>query len=391
MKRIFFTVLILLFAFVVISQPATVPGTIIAYSDPSTEVYLGSPSIAILPDGSYVASHDHFGSGINVDSSTLTSVYKSVDHGNNWEKVSDIRNLFWSNLFVLNDDLYNFGMTCRYGQMVIRKSTDGGNTWTDPVDTKSGLLSKEKQYHTAPMPMVVHKDRIYRAVEHRDPPEEWGVNYEAHVISADVDADLLNLKSWQISNPIHYNKDWKIGNAWLEGNVVITPDNELVNILRVNHTLSGGYAAQIHISDQGKKLSFDPEKDFLHFPGGCKKFSIRFDKTTNRYWTLTNYMKDVGYNPERTRNCLALVSSNDLKTWIVHEIILYHPDFVHTGFQYADWQFEGQDIIALVRTAYDDGIKKPHNCHDANYITFHRIKDFSQYVDQVISTFHNRH
>jgi hypothetical protein len=43
-----------------------------------------------------------------------------------------------------------------------------------------------------------------------------------------------------------------------------------------------------------------------------------------------------------------------------------------TGFQYADWQFDGDDLIYLVRTSYDGG----HNYHDANRITFHRIEDF---------------
>ena len=43
-----------------------------------------------------------------------------------------------------------------------------------------------------------------------------------------------------------------------------------------------------------------------------------------------------------------------------------------TGFQYPDWQFDGDDIIYLVRTAY----KGAPNYHDANRITFGRIKDF---------------
>ena len=383
-------IILLLFVltFPAFPQAVEIPGTIVAYSDPDTEIYLGSPSITILPDGTYIGCHDHFGPGTK-DTSSITFVYRSPDKGNTWEKVSEIENQFWSNLFILNNDLFIFGMTCQYGHMVIRKSTDGGYSWTDPVDEKTGLLGIEREYHTAVMPMLVHNGRIYRAVEHRNPPEKWGVNFESLVISADINSDLLKAKCWRTSNRLHYGQDWHIGTAWLEDNVVISPDNELVNILRVNHPEGGGYAARVHINKNGKEVLFDPEKDFLHFPGGSKKFTIRYDEITNRYWVLTNYLKDVGYNPERTRNCLALVSSEDLLTWVVHEIILYHPDFEYTGFQYADWQFEGQDIIALVRTAFNDGIKKPHNCHDANYITFHRIENYSQYLDKVISTYHN--
>jgi len=48
------------------------------------------------------------------------------------------------------------------------------------------------------------------------------------------------------------------------------------------------------------------------------------------------------------------------------------------GYQYPDWQFEGDDIIAVVRTSHDDGIGGAHNFHDANYMTFHRIRGFRE-------------
>ena len=41
-----------------------------------------------------------------------------------------------------------------------------------------------------------------------------------------------------------------------------------------------------------------------------------------------------------------------------------------------DWLFDGDDIIAACRTAYDDGLGGAHNNHDANYLTFHRIANF---------------
>ena len=38
--------------------------------------------------------------------------------------------------------------------------------------------------------------------------------------------------------------------------------------------------------------------------------------------------------------------------------------------------FDGDDIVAVVRTAYDDGGDGAHNNHDANFLTFHRWKNF---------------
>lgn len=39
----------------------SVPGVIIDHSPASSGRYVGSPSLAVLPDGTYVASHDFFG------------------------------------------------------------------------------------------------------------------------------------------------------------------------------------------------------------------------------------------------------------------------------------------------------------------------------------------
>ena len=42
------------------------------------------------------------------------------------------------------------------------------------------------------------------------------------------------------------------------------------------------------------------------------------------------------------------------------------------GFQYIDFMFDGDDLIYLSRTA----MNQAHNFHDANYQTFHRVKNF---------------
>jgi hypothetical protein len=169
-----------------------------------------------------------------------------------------------------------------------------------------------------------------------------------------------------------FNQSWP-GRAWLEGNVVVTPDNELVNILRVEYQ-DEEKAAIVHVSEDGKTVSFDPEKDFIHFFGGTNKFTIRFDPETKRYWSLVDKEKD----PDAYRNILTLVSSSDLRNWKVESVILSHPDSVKHAFQYIDWLFEGQDIIAVSRTAYDDGLSGAHRAHDANYMTFHRIHNFRE-------------
>ena len=40
--------------------------------------------------------------------------------------------------------------------MVIRRSDDGGLTWTTPEDSQSGLLLVGNRFHCAPVPVVIH-------------------------------------------------------------------------------------------------------------------------------------------------------------------------------------------------------------------------------------------
>ena len=381
--------LILLFSAMVTSQEKLekVPGVVVSYSKAESGYYLGSPSIVILPNNDYLATHDYFGPGIK-DEIHKTAVYRSKDKGKSWKKVIILEHSYWSNLFYHKNAVYLMGTSKEYGNLVIRKSDDNGKTWSTPSDKKNGLLRDDFEYHTAPMPIVIHDGRIFRAMEVRSPAYGWGINFEALVVSVPVDADLLDAENWTVSNRIHFNQDW-LGSAWLEGNIVKTPENKLVNIMRVDNKECAGNAAVLFYDEKTENLSFDPENGFIHFPGGNKKFTIRYDPKSKRYWTLSNQVRDFGYNPGSTRNCLTLSSSPDLFNWTVHEEILYHPDVAKHGFQYADWQFDGKDIIALVRTAFDDNFGGAHNNHDANYMTFHRIENFSNTLSKSLATYTN--
>ena len=59
-------------------------------------------------------------------------------------------------------------------------------------------------------------------------------------------------------------------------------------------------------------------------------------------------------------------------------ILLYHPDVAKHGFQYVDWLFDGDDIIAACRTAYDDGPAARTTTTTPTSSTFHRIAGFPQ-------------
>lgn len=373
------------------------PGIVVNHLPASEKHYLGSPCIVIMPNGDYLVSHDVNSHDREVPLYDKTIILKSTDNGKTWTKISELKTQHWSTLFNHNDALYIIGTIAKWSDAAIQKSLDGGYTWTSPHNENTGLLA-EGEYHCAPVPVVVHSGRLWRAMENRT--EETG--RQAFMMSAPVDADLLKRSSWTFSNKLKFRREWLDGaNGWIEGNAVVTPEGELVDLIRVQATTGddapGGShlhstAAMIHISNDGTTAYFDPEKNFINMPGASgKKFTVRFDPQTNKYWSLANWiqpedrkhLKDT--KAGRIRNTMALISSRDLRNWDVSSIILHIPYVVDSstgraknGFQYADWQFEGADLLAVFRTAADDGLGGAPHYHDANFITFNRIKNFRQ-------------
>jgi photosystem II stability/assembly factor-like uncharacterized protein len=356
------------------------PGVVIDHSPASTGIYIGSPSLAILTNGDYVASHDEFGPKSTEHTRAISHVFRSQDRGKRWNRISTIDGAFWSTLFVHRGALYLIGPDKHHGNVLIRRSLDGGATWTTPTNRVTGLLRDDGQYHCAPMPVIEHEGRLWRAMEWRNPPVAWGINYRAGMMSVPVDADLLDAAGWTFSNFVPSDRAWNGGDmgAWLEGNAVVTPAGDLVDVLRVQTKSPDEKAAIVPISPDGKSASFDPVTGFISFPGGAKKFTIRFDPRTKRYWSLASIVREShrADDPGKIRNTLALTTSPDLLNWEVRCILLYHPEVKRHGFQYVDWLFDGEDIIAACRTAFDDGEGGAHNNHDANFLTFHRFANF---------------
>ena len=361
--------------------PQTVPGVVVNHTPATLRQYNGCPSLAILPDGAYVASHSLFGpAATNTDS----FVYRSTDRGQSWRRIATVHGQIWSKLFLHRAALYLIGTDhCdRYGgrvngRMVIRRSLDGGATWTDARDAAGGLLSDEDGYHTAAVAVVEHGGRIWKAMEFAPTPDRK--TWEAFVISAPADADLLQRASWTFSERLAHR--WSRC-QWIEGNMVVAPDGELWNVLRQDQD-AGRFARRaaeravaVHVAADGTALAHSPAADQIVFPGANTKFTINRDPVTGCYLALVNPQD----RPHRYRNRLALSASRDLRHWaIVHEV-LFHPDPAAHAFQYVDWVIDGDDIVFLSRTAFADGAGGAHRAHDANYTTFHRIPQFRAYL-----------
>ena len=354
------------------------PGTVIHHVPAATRNYVGCPSIVVLPSGNYIASHSYFGHGAM---NSETFVYRSTDRGDSWDRIAHIKGQMWSKLFLHQGDLYIIGTDyCdRYGgrlngKMVVRKSADFGEIWTDVTGPHMGLLSDEDGYHIAPTPLLEHDGKIWKAFEFAPEPDRK--TWRVFVISAAQDANLLDRDSWTFSEQLATWTDYQ----WIEGNMVLSPTNEVVDILRTNNRNKNreGYGeedepvAVVHVSPDGKSLTHDDVNDRIDFPGGGAKFTIKQDPETRKYYALVNPQN----SPDLYRNVLSLSASEDLKNWKIVRELIRHPDPYHHAFQYVDWDFDGDDIVYASRTAYDDGLGGANRAHDANYLTFGRVELF---------------
>lgn len=369
---------------------AAPPCTVIDHVPAATRSYVGSPSLAILPDGTYVASHDLFGGGSDEWRAGVTDIFASGDRGTTWRRLARVEGAFWSGLFVQRGDLHLMGTGWHHGPIVIRRSRDGGATWTEPRDARSGLLTAGDGFHTAPVPVLVHGGRIWRGFEDALGGREWGTRYRAMMLSAADDADLLDRDAWTFTNALPRDPAWLDGRfrGWLEGNAVATADGRVVDILRVDVPPGREVAAIVDVSADGRTVSFDPAHGFVEFPGGAKKFSIRRDPATAApgaapaWWALADAVPpraaaaDPAPTPAAVRNTLVLLRSGDLRTWEPRCVVLHHPDAARHAFQYVDWLFDGDDLVLVSRTAFDDDTGNAHAAHDANFLTFHRVARF---------------
>ena len=189
--------------------------------------------------------------------------------------------------------------------------------------------------------------------------------------------------------------------GWREGNVVADPDGQLWDVLTFEaRPLRQDVAAMVKIEDQGRLLSFEPSSDaevpggFIPFPGAKAKFTLRRDPGIRRLPHPVQRgagpglaARPMGRLPDGgdcasicgSAMCWRCGASADLCRWRVVKTLLQDDsglapeDSVRlTGYQYVDWQFDGDDLIYVVRTA----ARGARNFHDSNRILFGRERGF---------------
>jgi len=361
------------------------PGRVVNYLHPEDELYafsgraLCSPSIVKLPSGALLVSMDLYAPGAPQN---LTLLFRSDDRGRNWRYVADLFPCYWGTLFMHRGRLYMQGCSTEYGDIVIGVSDDEGYTWSRPAHLFVGSSSPlSAGWQRTPLPIINTNGRLFVSVDY-GAWKEGG--HSIGMLSVQEDADLLDSRNWTCSELIEYDSGWPDAprgdsTGMLEGNMVIGKDGKLLNLLRIgliNCEPSHGVAVLLETDPDQPEAPLKFHR-FINMPSGSNSKSyVLFDPVSGYYVAIGN----ICVNPATPgqRNVLALQASEDLYSWRVAKILLDYRDEDpnKVGFQYITFLIDGDDILYVSRTS----INGARNFHDANYITFHTIENFRQYL-----------
>ena len=351
-------------------------GTTVAYLHPDDDAYafsgkyLASPSILRHPDGHLLASMDVYGPQMPQN---LTLIYRSDDNGETWHYLSELVPSFWGKMFIHKGALYMMSVSTEYGDLIIGKSNDGGKSFSAPVCLMRGENGKNGSvgFHKAPQNLLLHNGRLYLTVEWGSWQNNAGYKHAAMMLSIGENDDLLVPENWVFTEPKKFDvfapelEGLPPTSMTIEGTPVVAPDGRILNVMRFERH---GSVIAYELKDT-ETLAYS---HLIEMPTNHSKFTIRYDEISQKYYSIVS--EKHGECKPSARNLLSLLISSDLEHWEVKERLIdySHLDPKCVGFQYIDFDFDGDDIIYLSRTAWNGA----HNFHDSNYITFHRIKNF---------------
>jgi len=351
-----------------------VPGTVIhhmtlgSYGSHTTPgQFISDPEIVVLSNGDYLATHALAGRDSGSGSSGTTYVFVSHDKGASWSQLGGTLNgVLRGSLAEHDGALYLIGSTVDGSgsaspRLTVWKSTSNGTKWTS--------MTTSSIYGTAtPWNSVVFSNRL------------WGVCSGRGSLSALSADDLMEESSWSAEGGFPKPQpDWRSGDASFigEGQIAASPSLGIYILPVVrDHALT----ALAEVDPSTGKVSFDPDRDFVDFPGGDKKFGVEHDAVSSRFYALGNPILAVdkgASKPNMIRNTTALLSSPDLRNWNVEKIFQYSSNSEDQGFCYPNFDFDGPDMVVATRGAYKVGDgNDPRRSHDSNLLAFNTIPGF---------------
>ena len=352
----------------------------------NNRIYTTSPSIVALSNGDYLIAFNLFGGSLSpsAEDSGTTLLFRSTDRGATWAELpsSPMMNMKRGSLFVQGDDVYIYGYRAAPGEVIIRRSSNGGETWTPATQLTTNTRGG------SPHNPVFWTDESGQE-------RLWAAIGGSRLLSG-RSADLLNASSWSGEGSSGNRKDEEqpdfgsgvsievASEAQIVGSpqtgVVVMPKVQMggVSVPYFSYTLL--YRRAPGSNREVQDAGFD---EWVALPGAEKKFAASYDPVSGRFYVLSNPVLPVDYEHNEPwnliRNTAALISSEDLLHWDVEQLFLYSPNVGYEAFQYLNFDIEGDDMLVASRTAFDIGLTpRPPRGHDSNLVTFHRIENFRE-------------
>lgn len=317
-------------------------------------------------------------------------IVRSNDRGQTWREVSVLP--YYSAVpWVHRGRLHLFanrgGTKVRNDDLLLLRSDDGGATWSEPVNLFQG------HYWNCHTGIVMRDNRLYAATDDLS----LGAKRGPIVFSGDLSRDVMDPASWRRSEPVPFpgvpdmltHERFKASpSQYLEPNVIEAQGRlRVLACVKPKRQTTAGLAAVFDVSDDGHKLDLS----FVQYhpmPGGQLKFCVIRDDVSRMFWATANLVvddqgafdwwgpakrgkfwghSDTGGNDRRF---LMLFYGLDGLNWFQAGCVAQAPK-ISQSFMYAKPVIDGDDLAIISRSS----INAP-NQHDADYATFHRVKNF---------------
>ncbi len=320
---------------------------------------LANPKLLILSNGDYWASIRHS------IAASETSVWRSVDKGATWTFVQGDLKVNRDSLFEHKGSVYLLGQNLSgSGKTRIYKTSDNGATWSTAIF--SGIGGED-----APSHVDMINGRLWKAAS---------TSGGAGFFSAPVGADLMQESNWTLTVGQNNNVTLTNGEAYHSGNegtLLKTKEGFLVNagkdrIYRPGKGWKEGISLVLANLNDITVTTFDPNHAGPWLPGTGAKYTVRYDPVSDRYWALTS----VGATREKLNLYSASSVNGSIGDFQLEKTVLQGHSSSYHGFNYPFMQIDGEDIIFVLRTAWDTHRGTATRWHDGNLFTFHRIENF---------------
>lgn len=305
-----------------------------------------------------------------------TYIRQSTDGGLTWTLTHTFYKLKWATLFEVNGKVYVFGYV-----KPSETSLTGYSAIAEVTDKSCPAVLRQLWTNTTSVfePMVIG-DYLYLALDDgiASIPLTDDLTAATNWTVTNEPGDLVT-KAWFQNMTGKTLGQWGIGDAYCQEGNIVEKNGEIYVIYRTESQPYGNYGIMLKLSEDRKRIEFlENEKDsIIQLPTTVSRFVIKYDAVSGLYVMVSNWW--MTENACRARNVLGLSVSKDLVSWTKVDTLLVDREMMNSeyscwahAFQYADFDFDGDDLVMTVRetTGFSNTF------HDGKYYTFYRVTNF---------------